>query len=116
MRKFTLLFLVAALSFEFVGCASLFGGDPGLEEEGLGSISDMKVEKNESGQSVYYATVRYCRKESKVPVTWKIYDKLWLGKVVYLKLLASDNPDKVTYLWWTTDGSLDRALLVEFKE
>ncbi|MEK7654253.1 MAG: hypothetical protein AAB345_03140 [Patescibacteria group bacterium] len=116
VRKFALSVLVAVLSFGFVGCASLFGPDESLKEEGLGEISDMREEKNDKGDSVYYVTIRYCRREAATFVTWRTYNKMWIGKSVYLKLLAASNPEKATYLWWATDGALDRALFVEFNK
>lgn len=123
MRKFALSVLVAVVSFGFVGCASSLERNWGLKEEGLGYISDMKVEKDKHGDPIYYAKIRYCGKEGTILVTRNTYDKLWLEKKVYLKLIAEANRDEAsgerihvaTYSWWLTDGSLDRALLVEFK-
>ncbi len=119
---FGLVLIMVVLGF--VGCASSLERNWGLKEEGTGYVSDMKTEKKDDGSAVYSVKIRYCRKESTVPVSWRTYDKLWLGKVVYLKLFAAtyrneegnsgDGSCEVIYAWWATDGSFDRALLGKF--
>ncbi|TSC82617.1 MAG: hypothetical protein G01um101419_535 [Parcubacteria group bacterium Gr01-1014_19] len=115
LRSLFSLFLIAVLSFGFVGCVSSFERNWGLKEEGLGHISDMKTEKNETGESLYYAKIWYCAKEITVPVTHRTYEKLWIGQNVYLKFFPDDGSREITYSWWATDGSFERALLGKFK-
>lgn len=125
MKKVALFALVAVVAFGFVGCASSLERNWGLKEEGSGYISDMKVEKNEVGESSYYVKIRYCGQEATVRVTPRTYDKVWIGEGVYLRLLVAayrneksesgDRSCEATYTWWATDGSLDQALFVEFK-
>ena len=120
-----MLGLVVAVAFVFSGCASSFEREFGLKEEGMGSISDIKTEKKDGCRTDYLITIRYCGQETTTLVTWKTYDKLWLEKAVYLKLLpetyrdgknaSGDRSREVTYIWWATDGSFDKALSGQFK-
>lgn len=57
MRKFAVLFVVAVLSFGFVGCASPVEKQWGMADEGIGYVQELEVEQDEYGDGGTTCTI-----------------------------------------------------------
>lgn len=108
MRKFALLFLVAVLSFGFMGCAGSFRKPWNLPDPDKATVVDTWIgdaaSEDQSGE--YYVVVFEQRERFvKVHVDKKVFDAVHEGDVVEVELVSITSTEdnmyilEVEYLW-----------------